>query len=79
MSIRGRAFIAGAYEHPDRTIPGKSADHYRPGRAGDGDVAEQGEADPRPRPGDPCRRVAPVLPRHPVVPASAPGALRLPS
>jgi acetyl-CoA C-acetyltransferase len=24
MSIRGKAFIAGAYEHPDRKIPGKS-------------------------------------------------------
>jgi acetyl-CoA C-acetyltransferase len=24
MSIRGAAFIAGAYEHPDRVIPGKS-------------------------------------------------------
>jgi hypothetical protein len=24
MSIRGKAFIAGAYEHPDRKIPGQS-------------------------------------------------------
>src|SRR5437868_4722074 len=24
MTIRGKAFIAGAYEHPDRKIPGKS-------------------------------------------------------
>ena len=24
MSIRGKAHIAGAYEHPDRKIPGKS-------------------------------------------------------
>src|ERR1700761_8967544 len=24
MSIRGAAYIAGAYEHPDRVIPGKS-------------------------------------------------------
>ncbi|MBI3257553.1 MAG: thiolase domain-containing protein, partial [Actinobacteria bacterium] len=24
MSIKGKAFIAGAYEHPDRKIPGKS-------------------------------------------------------
>ena len=39
----------------------------------------RGEADPRPRPGDPYRRVAPVVPRNPVVQASAPGALRLPS
>jgi cholesterol oxidase len=39
----------------------------------------RGEPDPRPQPGDPYRRVAPVPPRHPVVPPSAPGALRLPS
>ena len=24
MSLRGAAYIAGAYEHPDRIIPGKS-------------------------------------------------------
>jgi len=39
----------------------------------------RGEADPRPRPGEPYRRVPPVAPGNPVVPASAPGALRLPS
>ncbi|MGV9675776.1 FAD-dependent oxidoreductase [Nocardia sp. NPDC003482] len=38
----------------------------------------KGEPDPRPEPGQPYRRVAPVPPRAPVVPASAPGALRLP-
>jgi cholesterol oxidase len=36
-----------------------------------------GEPDPRPAPGAPYVRVAPVAPRHPVVPASAPAALRL--
>ncbi|GAD82474.1 FAD-dependent oxidoreductase [Nocardia asteroides] len=38
----------------------------------------KGEADPRPAAGDPYRRIAPVAPRNPVVPAAAPGALRLP-
>ena len=37
-----------------------------------------GEADPRPAPGEPYRRVDPVPPRRPVVPPEAPGALRLP-
>jgi cholesterol oxidase len=37
-----------------------------------------GEADPRPAPGEPYRRVDPVAPRRPAVPADAPGALRLP-
>ncbi len=35
------------------------------------------ESDPRPRPGTPYRRVDPVPPRHPAVPAHAPAALRL--
>jgi cholesterol oxidase len=35
-----------------------------------------GEPDPRPAPGAPYRRVEPVAPHHPVVPADAPGALR---
>jgi cholesterol oxidase len=34
--------------------------------------------DPRPALGTPYRRIAPVAPAHPSVPASAPGALRLP-
>lgn len=38
----------------------------------------RGEADPRPPLGSDYRRVAPVAPRGPLVPASAPGALRLP-
>ncbi len=38
----------------------------------------RGEPDPRPAPGAPYERLAPVPPRHPVVPAAAPGALRLP-
>jgi cholesterol oxidase len=38
----------------------------------------KGEADPRPAPGEPYARVAPVAPRRPAVPDAAPGALRLP-
>lgn len=38
----------------------------------------KGELDPRPAPGEAYQPVAPVPPRSPVVPASAPGALRLP-
>jgi cholesterol oxidase len=38
----------------------------------------RGEPDPRPAPGGAYRRVAPVPPRAPVVPADAPAALRLP-
>jgi cholesterol oxidase len=37
----------------------------------------KGEADPRPPLGTGYRKVAPVPPRHPAVPASAPGAWRL--
>lgn len=36
----------------------------------------KGEADQRPPQGEPYRRVAPIAPAHPVVPADAPGALR---
>jgi cholesterol oxidase len=36
----------------------------------------RGEADPRPEPGEAYRRIEPVAPRSPVVPAGAPGALR---
>ncbi len=36
-----------------------------------------GDPDPRPPLGDPYRRVAPVAPRSPAVPATAPAALRL--
>lgn len=39
----------------------------------------KGERDPRPRPDSPYVRIRPVPPRHPAVPADAPGALRLPS
>jgi len=38
----------------------------------------KGEPDPRPPLGAAYRRIDPVAPNHPVVPASAPGALRLP-
>ena len=37
-----------------------------------------GDADTRPAPGEPYRRVAAVAPHSPVVPEAAPGALRLP-
>jgi cholesterol oxidase len=37
----------------------------------------KGEPDPRPRLEDPYRTLRPVAPRHPVVPAGAPGELRL--
>jgi cholesterol oxidase len=36
-----------------------------------------GDDDARPPLGHPYRRIDPVAPRHPVVPASAPGALRM--
>jgi cholesterol oxidase len=40
----------------------------------------KGENDLRPRQGEPYRRLDPIAPQHPVVPADAPGALRwLPS
>lgn len=37
----------------------------------------RGGTDPRPQPGEPYRRVDPVPPHHPAVPAHAPAALRL--
>jgi cholesterol oxidase len=36
----------------------------------------KGENDLRPRQGEPYRRLDPIAPQHPVVPADAPGALR---
>jgi cholesterol oxidase len=39
----------------------------------------KGDSDPRPAPGAAYRRVAPVQPHSPVVPATAPAALRLPT
>lgn len=39
----------------------------------------KGEADPRPAPGSQYTSVAPVTPKTPIVPDSAPGALRLPT
>ncbi|MEV6282369.1 GMC family oxidoreductase [Kribbella sp. NPDC051770] len=38
----------------------------------------KGQPDPRPAAGTPYQRVTAVVPEHPVVPADAPGALRLP-
>jgi cholesterol oxidase len=37
----------------------------------------KGESDPRPALGSTYQRVSPVRPRNPIVPESAPGALRL--
>ena len=55
------------------------ADDHRPGRAGDGVLAQQGRGRPAagPRVGVRAGR-ARSAPHHPAVPASAPGALRLP-
>jgi cholesterol oxidase len=39
----------------------------------------KGDSDPRPAPGAAYRRVAPVQPHNPAVPAAAPAALRLPT
>ena len=39
----------------------------------------KGESDPRPALGAPYQRISPVEPHRPAVPASAPGALRLPA
>ena len=39
----------------------------------------KGEADARPALGAPYERIAPVMPNQPVVPSTAPGALRLPA
>jgi cholesterol oxidase len=39
----------------------------------------RGEADPRPPMGAAYQRIAPVAPAHPVVPATAPAALRIPA
>ncbi|PVZ10184.1 hypothetical protein C8D89_105261 [Actinomycetospora cinnamomea] len=36
----------------------------------------RGEPDPRPAPGEPYRRLDPVAPHRPAVPADAPAALR---
>jgi cholesterol oxidase len=38
----------------------------------------KGRSDLRPQQGQPYKRLAPIAPEHPVVPADAPGALRLP-
>ncbi|EUA06842.1 cholesterol oxidase domain protein [Mycobacterium xenopi 4042] len=38
----------------------------------------KGQKDLRPAQGEPYRRLAPIPPEHPVVPADAPGALRWP-
>ena len=44
------------------------ADDHRPGRAGDGVLAQQGRGRPAPALGHGVRAVAPVAPAHPVVP-----------
>ena len=61
--------------------PGREpvADDHRPGRAGDGVLAQQGRGRPAARrSATTYHRVPPVAPAHPAVPESAPGALRLP-
>ena len=37
----------------------------------------RGDPDPRPAPGEPYRRLDPIVPQHPVVPAGAPAALTI--
>ena len=49
---------------------------HRSGRAGGVAVAQQGQVDQRPAQGQPYKRLAPIPPEHPVVPADAPAALR---
>ena len=50
---------------------------YRPGGAGNVTLVNKGDADTRPVLGSGYERVDPVMPHRPVVPAGAPGALRL--
>lgn len=58
--------------------PGRQplAVHHRPSRAGGGVVAQQRRERPAPAQGEPYRRLDPIAPKAPVVPAEAPGALR---
>ncbi|MFD2082213.1 cholesterol oxidase [Actinopolymorpha cephalotaxi] len=70
--LDGAAVSANLGVNPSLTITAQAerAVAYWPNR---------GEADPRPELGGGYQRIEPVAPRRPVVPASAPGALRLTS
>ncbi|NUP25709.1 MAG: GMC family oxidoreductase [Nocardia sp.] len=69
--VDGAAVSANLGVNPSLTITAQAerAAAYWPNK---------GEQDPRPEQGTPYRRIAPVAPKSPVVPDSAPGALRLP-
>ena len=68
--VDGAAISANLGVNPSLTITAQAerAMAYWPNR---------GEPDTRPEPGDPYRPLTPVAPHHPVVPADAPGALRV--
>ncbi|ONM46424.1 GMC oxidoreductase [Nocardia donostiensis] len=70
--VDGAAVSANLGVNPSLTIAAQAerAAAYWPNK---------GEVDNRPPQGEPYRRIAPVEPRQPVVPASAPTALRLPT
>ncbi|MFB9237393.1 FAD-dependent oxidoreductase [Plantactinospora siamensis] len=67
--VDGAAVTANLGVNPSLTITAQAerAMSFWPNR---------GEPDPRPAPGEPYRRLDPVPPRRPAVPADAPGALR---
>jgi cholesterol oxidase len=69
--VDGAAVTANLGVNPSLTITAQAerAAAFWPNR---------GDADPRPPLGAPYQRLAPIPPAHPVVPAAAPGALRLP-
>ncbi|MEV7982045.1 GMC family oxidoreductase [Streptomyces sp. NPDC086519] len=69
--VDGAAVSANLGVNPSLTITAQAerAMSYWPNK---------GEADPRPRQGEPYQRLQPVEPRRPAVPAEAFGALRLP-
>jgi cholesterol oxidase len=69
--VDGAAVSANLGVNPSLTITAQAerAMAYWPNR---------GDADPRPALGRPYARISPVAPARPVVPAAAPGALRLP-
>ena len=69
--VDGSAISANLGANPSLTITAQAerAVAFWPNR---------GEPDPRPELGEPYRRLEPVAPHRPVVPDSAPGALRLP-
>ena len=76
----GLAPVGVFFGRDGRKEPGVQADDPFFGGAGPSrrGCLETGEADPRPALGTAYRRLAPVEPRSPAVPPSAPAALRLP-